>query len=99
MWRGTFWSTFTSLSYTRFLPLELTQRVAKESCEREKVDPKVRYTLGRFPPQAVEQQSSSTINRENSDSTSGLEFSFTRLIVEDMLFHWNLLQGCTHQSL
>jgi hypothetical protein len=27
------------------------------------------------------------------------EFSFTRLIVEDMLFHWNLLQGCTHQSL
>lgn len=22
-----------------------------------------------------------------------LEFSFTRLIVEDMLFHWNLLQG------
>ena len=24
-----------------------------------------------------------------------LEFSFTRLIVEDMLFHWNLLQGCT----
>ena len=22
-----------------------------------------------------------------------------RLIVEDMLFHWNLLQGCTHQSL
>ena len=23
------------------------------------------------------------------------EFSFTRLIVEDMLFHWNLLQGCT----
>ena len=24
------------------------------------------------------------------------EFSFTRLIVEDMLFHWNLLQGWVH---
>ena len=42
---------------------------------------------------------SSTINRENSTPKVKDEFSFTRLIVEDMLFHWNLLQGCTHQSL
>jgi hypothetical protein len=61
------------------------------------------HTSGRVPSTHLEALS---IARESAEIPAEgnnivLEFSFTRLIVEDMLFHWKLLQGPfrTHHSL